>query len=139
MKLFIGSLMSIVLSASLLANSTKQTQLASDMRSMLDAVSEIQRAGFYYSQEDMINGIKKLKSSLESLKSTDARSYLPHDKAYADKFAQKRARMIEMYADDMVESLQSGKVEDALEDYSQIITQCTSCHSRMRKNAWELK
>ena len=46
----------------------------------------------------MKTGVKYLKDGLKSLHSTDAKSYLPDEQAYADKFAIKRATMIEMYA-----------------------------------------
>lgn len=139
MKLLTMAILSLALSTSLVAgDNTKQSKLAHDMREMLSAVTDIQRAGFYFNQDGMEKGVKRLKNGLHSLKSANAASYLPDDKAFADKFAQKRARMIEMYADDMIISLKHGHIEDALEDYSQIVRQCTSCHSRMRKGAWKL-
>ncbi|MEN4045831.1 hypothetical protein MLC52_00965 [Sulfurimonas sp. NW15] len=129
-----------IFSSSLQAGDTlKQSELASDMRKMLQAVNQIQTAGFYYNKEGMTEGVNKLKSAIGSLTTTDARSYLPANEAYADKFAQKRAKMITMYADDMIVSLNNENIDDAIEDYSQIIRQCTSCHSRIRANAWKLK
>jgi hypothetical protein len=110
----------------------KQAQLAVDMRAMLAALETIQMSGFYNDKEGMKVGVERLKAGLKSLHSTDAKSYLPDDKAYADKFAVKRASMIEMYADDMVESLSRDNMDDALEDYTQILRQCTSCHLRIR-------
>ena len=140
MKLLTTILISGLLSTSLLAgDAIKQGKLASDMRAMLNAITDIQRAGFYFNKDGMKDGVKRLKLGLHSLTTTDAKSYLPDEKAYADKFAAKRASMIALYADDMIESLENNKIDDALEDYSQIVRQCTSCHSRMRKNAWKLK
>ena len=57
---------------------------------------------------------------------------MPKHQSYAVKFAKKRANMIKMYANDLVESVKNGDIDDALEDYHQILRQCTSCHSRIR-------
>jgi len=140
MKLLLSMILFFIASSSLVAaDKLKQSELASDMRTMLKAVNQIQTAGFYYNKEGMKDGVNKLKNAIGSLTTTDARSYLPENEAYADKFAQKRAKMITMYADDMIVSLNNENIDDAIEDYSQIIRQCTSCHSRIRTNAWKLK
>lgn len=134
MKVVIFTMLSAVLASSLLAGDVnKQSILAHDMRTMLSAVEDIQRAGFYNNIPGMKAGVEKLRSGLSSLETTDAKSYLPDDQAYADKFAQKRARMIEMYADDIIVSLDANNMDDALEDYTQILKQCSSCHLRIRK------
>ncbi len=110
----------------------KQAQLAIDMRAMLAALETIQMSGFYNDAAGMKTGVTRLKEGLKSLESTDAKSYLPSDQAYAEKFAIKRARMIEMYADDLVASLELNDMDEALENYTQILRQCTSCHLRIR-------
>ena len=134
MKFLTALIATTILSTSLLAgNAAKQSQLASDMRTMLSALVDIQNAGFYNSKEGMKEGIERLKKGLHSLSTTDAKSYLPDSQAYADKFAQKRARMITMYADDLLESLKYNHMEDAQDDYALIMKQCTSCHLRLRK------
>ena len=134
MKFLTAIIVTTILSTSLLAGSAKkQGQLASDMRTMLSALVDIQNAGFYNSKEGMIEGIERLKKGLHSLNTTDAKSYLPESQAYADKFAQKRAKMITMYADDLVESLKYDHMEDAQQDYTLIMKQCTSCHLRLRQ------
>lgn len=134
MKLLTTLILTAILSTSLLADeAAKKAKLSSDMRVMLDALIDIQKAGFYNSKEGMVDGVKRLKKGLHSLTTTDAKSYLPKTQAHADKFAQKRAKMIELYADDLVESLKLDHMEDALEDYSLIMKQCTSCHFRLRK------
>ena len=128
---FIAGLLGLSLHAAAVPTE-KQTQLAVDMRAMLAALETIQMAGFYNDKEAMKTGVKRLKAGLSSLHSTDAKSYLPDDKAYADKFAIKRATMIDMYADDLADSLDHDNLDDALEDYAQILKQCTSCHMRIR-------
>ena len=114
------------------AADTNNLKLKSDMRSMLSAMEVIQSGGFYNNKESMLEGVKRLKKGLVSLRSSDAKLYLPKDQAYADKFANKRADMIAMYADDITASMNDGNWEDSLNDYQQILNQCTSCHIRMR-------
>lgn len=134
MKVIVLTIISIALASSLFASDAKKKEiLANDMRSMLSALEDIQKAGFYNDASGMKDGINKLTSGLSSLETTDAKSYLPDEEAYADKFAQKRARMIKMYADDILESVKANNMEDALEDYTQILRQCSSCHMRIRK------
>jgi hypothetical protein len=134
MKKTVSALAAGLLGVSLYAApaTEKQAQLAVDMRAMLAALETIQMSGFYNDHQGMKTGVKRLKEGLKSLHSTDAKSYLPDEKAYADKFAIKRATMIEMYADDMVDSLNHDNMDDALDDYTQILKQCTSCHLRIR-------
>jgi len=130
MKILKIATISLLVASSLAANQVPQ--ISQDMRTMLNAMESIQRAGFYNDTEGMKSGVVKLKSGLQSLITTDAKSYLPDDQAYANKFAQKRAKMIEMYANDLVESLKNNKLDDALVDYTQILKECTSCHTRIR-------
>jgi cytochrome c556 len=131
-KIIFVLLTMLLLIVPLSANQTQRTKLSSDMRSMLAAMELIQKADFYNDHVMMKNGVKNLKNGLESLRSSDAKKYLPKNQAYADKFAQKRAKMIDMYADDILSSLKDKNMDDALEDYTQILKQCTSCHSRIR-------
>ena len=130
-KLFI-TIISLVLASSLNAAPSKQSKLSSDMKDMLKAMELIQQGGFYSNNQLMQEGVEKLKNGLSSLDTTNAKDYLPKDQKYANKFASKRAKMISMYADDLLMSLELNNLDDALEDYSQILRQCTSCHIRIR-------
>ncbi len=123
-------LLTVAVSAS--AADAEQLKLKSDMRSMLSAMETIQSGGFYKNTESIKEGVKRLKKGLSSLRSSDAKKYLPKDQAYADKFANKRADMIAMYADDIVSSIDTENWDDSLNDYQQILSQCTSCHLRIR-------
>jgi cytochrome c556 len=132
MKKTILAISLLLATTTLSADKKERAQLAHDMRTMLAAVELIQKGGFYSKPEMMREGVKKLKSKLAILESSDASKYLPVDKKDADKFANKRARMIEMYADDLIDSIDHGNMDEALTDYTQIIKQCTSCHLRIR-------
>jgi len=128
MKLLTTLALSTLLATTIYAKES----MAEDMRIMLKAMQNIEAAGFYNDKEKMQQEVKTLKAHLSSLKTDKAHSYLPGEKVHASKFAKKRAQMIEMYADDMLDSLSADKLNDALENYSLILGQCTSCHSRIR-------
>ncbi|MEA3372535.1 MAG: hypothetical protein U9Q62_02475 [Campylobacterota bacterium] len=110
----------------------KKSQMAKDMGSMLGAMSIIQTGGFYNNSKMMKKGVIQLKEGLTSLRAANAKDYLPHDQEYANRFAKKRADMIAMYADDLVTSLDDKDMDSALENYSLIMKQCSSCHLRIR-------
>lgn len=125
--------LSFLLAGSLNASANDhRTMLMKDMRTMLDAMEEIQRGGLYSSTEDMKSGIKKLQSTLKTLESEEIKFILPKDQVYAYKFAQKSAHMLRLYSDDMIVSIEAGRMDEALDDYNQLLKQCTSCHIRIR-------
>jgi len=127
-------LMALLLSSSLSANDiVDRAKLKSTMRNMLKSMELIQRGGFYANPQQMKSGVSSLKKHLSLLDAKHAKTYLPNDEKYAYKFAVKREKMITMYADDIVESLSTNNMDDALEDYAQILKQCSSCHLRIRK------
>ena len=113
--------------------SEKRAMLMSDMKLMLDAMTEIQSAGFYNSIDGMKSGVINLQKAIKSLETEDVKEILPKDQAYAYKFAQKTARMLRLYSSDLIESVEDGRMGDALEDYTQLLRQCTSCHIRIRQ------
>lgn len=110
----------------------KKAQLMMEMKTMLDAMEEIQSGGLYSCGDCMKKGVKKLQGALDSLESEDVKEILPKGQEYAYKFAQKTARMLRLYSDDLVESIDANRMDDALEDYTQLLKQCTSCHIRIR-------
>lgn len=107
-------------------------ELMKDMRTMMDAMEQIQRGGLYSSTDEMKAGVKKLQGTLKSLEGEEVKSILPKDQVYAYKFAQKTAQMLHMYSDDMIVSIEAGRMDNALDDYTQLLKQCTSCHIRIR-------
>ena len=113
-------------------NNEHRSMLMKDMRTMFEAMEQIQRGGLYSSTEDMKLGVKKLQGTLKILEGEEVKWILPKDQKYAYQFAQKTASMLHLYSDDMVTSIDAGRMDDALEDYSQLLKQCTSCHVRIR-------
>ena len=110
----------------------KKAKLMMEMKTMLDAMEEIQSGGLYSCGDCMKSGIKKLQIALDSLESEDVKEILPQGQEYAYKFAQKTARMLRLYSDDLIASIDANRMDDALEDYTQLLKQCTSCHIRIR-------
>lgn len=133
-KIILAVALASSLVASLQASQKTDTrlELMKDMRTMMDAMEQIQRAGLYSSTDEMKVGVKKLQGTLKSLESEEVKVILPKDQVYAYKFAQKTAQMLRMYSDDMIVSIEAGKMDNALDDYTQLLKQCTSCHIRIR-------
>jgi len=131
-KIFIA-LMVALLSTSAFAGSKAEKQLASDMRMMLNAIVDMQKAAYYNDSRVLKKSTKDLMSGLDSMLAVPASSYLEKNQKYAEKFAEKRVKMIKMYADDLLVSLESGKIDDVIDDYHNISRQCYSCHLRLRR------
>ncbi|MGA9047017.1 hypothetical protein [Sulfuricurvum sp.] len=133
-KIVAAAFVGMVLVGSANAAQTKdpRLELMKDMRTMMDAMEQIQRGGLYSSTEDMKLGVKKLQGTLSSLEGEEVKAILPKDQVYAYKFAQKTAQMLRMYSDDMIVSIEAGRMDNALDDYTQLLKQCTSCHMRIR-------
>ena len=134
MKIFktVTAALLLTVSISATAAENQKSLLQNDMRTMLSAMEMIQRGGFYKNKPSMTEGVRRLKEGLGSLRSTDAKKYLPKDQAYASRFANKRADMIAMFGDDILVSAEKGDWDEALNDYQQMLNQCTSCHLRIR-------
>lgn len=114
------------------AEKDHRSMLMKDMRTMLESMEQIQRGGLYSSSDEMKAGVKKLQGTLKSLEGDDVKWILPKDQKYAYQFAQKTASMLRLYSNDIVTSIDAGRMDDALEDYNQLLKQCTSCHIRIR-------
>lgn len=138
MRIVLLTLLSALLASSLFAaNATEQSKLSSDMRTMLTAMVDIQRAGYYLNQAGVKEGADRLIKSLDSLLTTDPTSYLPDDKANAGKFAKKREQMIKLYAQELILAVDNKDTDEAMNNYTLIINECTSCHSRIRTREWK--
>ena len=133
MKKILIAIIAIMLSTSLFAGSKEEKRLASDMRMMLDSIVDMQKAAYYNDSRVLKASTKRLISGLESMKDVKASSYLQKNQKHAEKFAEKRINMIKMYADDLLISLDAGKIDDVISDYHQISRQCYSCHLRLRR------
>ncbi len=113
-------------------SSTDKSKIMMDMKTMLDAMEEIQSGGLYSCNDCMQKGVAKLQSAIASLSTDDVKKILPEGQEYAFEFAKKRAKMLKLYSDDLLLSVNEGRMDDALDDYAQLLKQCTSCHIRIR-------
>lgn len=129
-SLALGALLGVSLNAA--DNTDPRIELMKDMRTMMDAMEQIQRGGLYSSSDEMKAGVKRLQGTLKSLEGEEVKVILPKDQVYAYKFAQKTAHMLRLYSDDLISSIEAGRMDDALEDYTLLLKQCTSCHIRIR-------
>jgi 5-methylcytosine-specific restriction endonuclease McrBC regulatory subunit McrC len=125
--------LTIFLVLNLNAMDSTEKELPSKMQTLLKNMESIQRAGLYNNMEELKKSIKTLKSNIKFAKDLHIKKFLPEYQKFATKFSEQRVKMIEMYADDMLESANNKKLDDALNDYSQILRQCTSCHIRLRE------
>jgi len=128
-------LLLIFLIGSLYAGEYSKADRIKDMHKMAGGMKLIQN-GFLYRCKDyecIIDGAKRILSVVKTLEAQDMKDFLPEEQKYAFKFGHKSARMIELYAKDLIDSAKSNNIDDALEDYNQILRQCFSCHLRLRK------
>ncbi|MDB2561984.1 hypothetical protein N9X61_00110 [Sulfurimonas sp.] len=132
MKKILIAVMTIMLSTSLFAGTKEEKQLASDMRMMLDAIVDMQKAAYYNDSRVLKKSTTRLIGGLDSMLAVPASTYLDPKQKYAEKFAEKRVKMIKMYAEDLLISLEAGNIDDVIADYHQISKQCYSCHTRIR-------
>ena len=116
----------------LFAISPDSKELPLKMKKLQNNMEEIQRAGLYNCTDCMKHAIMNLKKNIKFAEKIEVKKFLPEHQKYATKFSEQRVKMILMYADDMLESIKNKKLDDALDDYSQILRQCTSCHVRLR-------
>lgn len=128
-------LIMVFFASSAMATDYTKADRVRDMMIMTGGMKLIQN-GFLYRCPDgecFIDGAKRILSVVQKLKTQEVRDFLPQDQKYAYKFGEKAAGMIELYAKDMIESVKTQNYDDALEDYNQIMRQCTSCHFRLRE------
>lgn len=133
MKKILIAIMAIMLSTSLFAGTKEEKQLASDMRMMLNAIVDMQKAAYYNDVRVLKKSTNDLIGGLDSMLAVPASTYLDKNQKYAEKFAEKRVKMIKMYADDLLVSLETGRIDDVIADYHEISKQCYSCHVRLRR------
>lgn len=125
----------VLVCSSLFAKDYTPSQRMSDMVKMAEGLSLIQK-GFLYrctTGECFVKGGNLILDVVETLETQEMKDFLPSQQKYAYKFGEKSARMIDLYVKDLKESAKNGHIDDALEDYNQILRQCNSCHIRLRK------
>jgi len=114
------------------ADKRGRTKMQTQMQKFAAAMELIQKGILYNCKECIDDGADRILKDVKLLEKVDVKHFLPQNQKYAYKFAQKTARLIDMYAKDIKESFAAGNMDDVINDHSQILRQCNSCHMRIR-------
>ena len=114
------------------ADKKHRTKLQIEMQKFAAAMDLMQKGILYNCKECIDDGADRILKNVKVLEKVDVKHFLPEKQKYAYKFAQKTARLIDMYARDAKESFAAGNMDDVINDHTQIIRQCNSCHMRIR-------
>ena len=99
-----------------------------DMRTMADALSEVQRGILYNNKKLVHDGVESLKKASKNIEIAPK-----SDMDYSSSFAKSQAENISKYANKLEASMQEGKKHAALTNYTKVLNQCVSCHNKIRK------
>ncbi len=114
------------------ADKKHRTKLQIEMQKFAAAMDLMQKGILYNCKECIDDGADRILKNVKVLEKVDVKHFLPEKQKYAYKFAQKTARLIDMYARDVKESFAAGNMDDVINDHTQILRQCNSCHMRIR-------
>ncbi len=109
-----------------------RTKMQIEMQKFAAAMELIQKGILYNCKECIDDGADRIIQDVKLLEKVEVKHFLPKNQKYAYKFAQKTARLIDMYAKDIKEAFAAGNMDDVINDHSQILRQCNSCHMRIR-------
>jgi hypothetical protein len=109
-----------------------KSKLQIEMQKFAAGMDLIQKGILYNCKECLDDGADRILKDVKMLEKVDVKHFLPENQKYAYKFAQKTASLIEMYAKDIKEAFAAGNMDDVINDHSQILRQCNSCHMRIR-------
>ncbi|BCD61187.1 hypothetical protein NitYY0826_C0020 [Nitratiruptor sp. YY08-26] len=132
MKKIMIALLALSLATSLFADKKGRTKLQIEMQKFAAGMDLLQKGILYNCKECLDDGSDRILENIKVLEKVDVKHFLPENQKYAYKFAQKTARLIEMYAKDIKESFAKGNMDDVMNDHAQILRQCNSCHIRIR-------
>ncbi len=132
MKKFMFVPFSLLLIFSLFADTKGRTKMQIEMQKFAAGMELIQKGILYNCKECIDDGAERILKNIKVLEKVDVKRFLPKKQKYAYKFAQKTASLIEMYAKDAKESFAQGNIDDVINDHTQLLRQCNSCHMRIR-------
>jgi cytochrome c556 len=125
-KIILSFIAFAALASSLYAYS--QEDRIRDMRTMADALADMQKGILYNNKELVHTGVVNLKKASENIEIAPKT-----DMDYSSVFAKREAENIEKYANRVNASMQEGKKHSALTNYTKVMNQCISCHNKLRK------
>ncbi len=123
----------VVFGAALLFGAPKgKSKLQVEMQKFAAGMDLLQKGILYNCKECLDDGADRILKNIKVLEKVDVKHFLPENQKYAYKFAQKTASLIEMYAKDIKEAFAAGNMDDVINDHTQLLRQCNSCHMRIR-------
>jgi len=105
-----------------------QTDRIKDMRTMEEAMSEIQKGILYNNQKMVLEGVESLKKASSNVEVAPKGSM-----DYSVVFAKKQSENIMKYAEKIKTNIEAGHKHGAAKNYSNVMTECVSCHNKIRK------
>jgi len=105
-----------------------QTDRIKDMRSMEQAMSEIQKGILYNNSKLVLEGIASLKEASGNVEIAPK-----GDMDYSSFFAKKQSKNIIKYAEKIESNIKAGRKHGAASNYTKVLGECISCHNKIRK------
>ena len=105
-----------------------QTDRIKDMQTMEQAMSEIQKGILYNNQKMVLDAVENLKKASASVEVAPKGNM-----DYTAGFAQKQSKNIMKYAEKIKANISEGHKHSAAKNYTNVLTECISCHNKIRK------
>jgi len=105
-----------------------QTERIKDMRTMEQAMSEIQKGLLYNNPKMVLDGVENLKKASANVEVAPKASM-----DYSVGFAKKQSDNIMKYAEKIKTNIAAGHKHGAAKNYNNVMTECISCHNKIRK------
>ena len=109
-----------------------------DMKTMEDAMVDIQK-GLLINDKNMLSkGVNKLQQVTRKVEPPiKENSILAQENTYKYKFSRKQGEKIIQYAEDIKTDMNAGNKHSASKSFVKVLDECISCHNKIRK--WEDK
>ncbi len=109
-----------------------------DMKTMEDAMVDIQK-GLLINDKNMLSkGVNKLQQVTRKVEPPiKENSILAQENTYKYKFSRKQGEKIIQYAEDIKTDMNAGNKHSASKSFVKVLDECISCHNKIRK--WQDK
>lgn len=105
-----------------------QTDRIKDMRTMEQAMSEIQKGILYNNGKLVLESIVNLKKASANIEIAPK-----GDMDYSSTFAKQQSKNIQKYAEKIESNIKAGRKHGAANNYTKVLGECISCHNKIRK------
>lgn len=99
-----------------------------DMKAMEAAMTNIQKGLLYNNKKLVLDAVANLKKASANIEIAPK-----GDMDYSARFAKSQAKDIRKYADRIEKNMQEGRKHGAAKNYGNVMTECISCHNKIRK------